>query len=60
MVIPKEDAKKEGRAMKENLIIALEASWENDPVRMEDIWERMDKDPDEKTYRTKPEQKEKA
>ena len=46
--------------MSDALMIALEASWENDPVRMEDIWERMDRDPDEKTYRTKPEQKEKA
>ena len=43
MVIPKEDAKKEGRAMKENLIIALEASWELDPELMEDVlWEMID------------------
>lgn len=43
MVIPKEDAKKEGRAMKENLIIALEASWELDPELMEDVlWEKID------------------
>ncbi len=33
--------------MSETLMIALEASWENDPVRMEDIWERMDREPEE-------------
>ena len=43
MVILREDAKKEGRAMKENLIIALEASWELDPELMEDVlWEKID------------------
>ena len=46
--------------MSDALIIALEASWENDPVRMEDIWERMDKDPDNKAYKVKPEEKKKA
>lgn len=40
--------------MSDALMIALEASWENDPVRMEDIWERMDKDPDVKAV--KPEE----
>lgn len=33
--------------MSDALIIALEASWENDPVRMEDIWERMDRESEE-------------
>ena len=42
--------------MSDALIIALEASWENDPVRMEDIWERMDKDPDTE-QKGKPEEK---
>ena len=43
MVILREDAKKEGRAMKENLIIALEASWELDPELMEDVlWDKID------------------
>lgn len=44
--------------MNDALIIALEASWENDPVRMEDIWERMDRDPEVEAV--KPEENEKA
>lgn len=41
--IPKEDAEK-GMKMRENMITALEASWEMDPVLMEDeLWPRIDK-----------------
>ena len=46
--------------MSDALIIALEASWENDPVRMEDIWERMDKKPDKKAYSLKSEEEKRA
>lgn len=43
MAIPKEDAEK-GMKMRENMITALEASWEMDPVLMEDeLWPRIDK-----------------
>ena len=41
--ILKEDDKRGYRAMRENLIIALEASWELDPELMEDVlWEKID------------------
>lgn len=43
MAIPKEDVEK-GIKMRENMITALEASWEMDPVLMEDeLWPRIDK-----------------
>lgn len=43
MAILREEDKKEGGAMRENLIIALEASWELDPELMEDVlWEKID------------------
>lgn len=41
--ILKEDDKRGYKAMRENLIIALEASWELDPELMEDVlWEKID------------------
>ena len=43
MVILREDVKRGYKAMRENLIIALEASWELDPELMEDVlWEKID------------------
>lgn len=47
--------------MSDALIIALEASWENDPVRMENkLWNSIEENPDEKAYMVKSEQEEKA
>lgn len=43
MRILREDVKRGYKAMRENLIIALEASWELDPELMEDVlWEKID------------------
>lgn len=47
--------------MSDALIIALEASWENDPVRMENkLWNSIEKNPDEKAYAVKSDEKKKA
>ena len=47
--------------MRDTLIIALEASWENDPVRMENkLWNSIEENPDEKAYAVKSDEKKKA
>ena len=47
--------------MRDTLIIALEASWELDPVLMEDkLWKRIEDNPEEKAYRVKSEENRKA
>jgi hypothetical protein len=47
--------------MRDTLIIALEASWELDPVLMENnLWKRIEEEPEQKAYRVKSEEKEKA
>ena len=47
--------------MRDTLIIALEASWELDPVLMEDkLWKRIEDNPEEKAYRVKSEENKKA
>lgn len=47
--------------MRDTLIIALEASWELDPVLMENnLWKRIEEEPEQKAYRVKSEEKKKA
>ena len=47
--------------MRDTLIIALEASWELDPVLMENnLWKRIEEEPERKAYAVKSEEKKKA
>ena len=47
--------------MRDTLIIALEASWELDPVLMENnLWKRIEEEPEQKAYAMKSDEKKKA
>lgn len=47
--------------MRDTLIIALEASWELDPVLMENnLWKRIEEEPEQKAYAVKSDEKKKA
>lgn len=47
--------------MRDTLIIALEASWELDPVLMENnLWKRIEEEPERKAYAVKSDEKKKA
>lgn len=46
---------------RQDLIIALEASWELDPVLMENnLWKRIEEEPEQKAYTVKSDEKKKA
>ena len=46
--------------MRDTLIIALEASWELDPVLMENnLWKRIEEEPERKAYAVKSDEKKK-
>ena len=47
--------------MRDTLIIAREASWELDPVLMENnLWKRIEEEPEQKAYAVKSDEKKKA